>query len=329
MTIVKCITSDSKIWQRDAFILELAHAATANGQVVIDMIAEGPCCESLGLNEIINILVDKFLYKREQFSIVRTGNLISSSQLKESKINYVENFVSNLDQVPVKVATSSLKKRFGMFIGRSNWIRLGLASFLWNNYQHQCHMTFHYNKQSDFHLANFGLEQFVRRYPDQLQNVAKFLDTVPITFDRIPQYPITVGIKDSSLMPMALLYQDIFCEIVCETFFSGKTFFMTEKILRPMFFKRPFVIQGPKYFLKNLQMLGFKTFSQWWDEGYDQDHHDSRYETITNNIHWIGSQSSDTISSWYDQMQPILEHNYQTLMSLTTKKILTTEFYHD
>jgi hypothetical protein len=167
-------------------------------------------------------------------------------------------------------------------------------------------ITFHYNNELDFHRANFGLEQFVQRYYDEKNKVVNFLQVLPLTYDPVSSYPITAGrVTDTDLLySLAPLYKDLFCEIVCQTFFSGKTFHLTEKIIRPILYKRPFIIQGPKHFIKNLKLLGFKTFDQWWDEGYDQDHHDSRYETVTNNIEWIASQTPATIAEWFKEMQP-------------------------
>ena len=89
------------------------------------------------------------------------------------------------------------------------------------------------------------------------------------------------------------------------------------------------MIQGPKYFLKNLKKLGFKTFNKWWCEGYDLDESDARYDTLKHGIDWIASQSNDTIEQWYLEMQNTLEHNYDVLCNLTNSEILDTEFYYE
>jgi hypothetical protein len=329
-TRVKLISSDSVIWNKDMFLFELMQAAT-NGNVIIDLNQEGPCCESLGVNALIDLLVRKYGFNYSQFSLENIGNQLCSSKLKESKTNFVGDWVLQFKDRSKLCSDTSLQKRFGIFIGRSNWIRLGLASYLWQHHRDETLITFHYNNKLDFHKANFGLEEFVQRYYDEKTNVMKFLEFLPITADPITTYPIIAGnFNNTSLTEsMVTLYKDLFCEIACETYFSGKTFHLTEKTLRPMLYKKPFIIQGPKYFIKNLKLLGFKTFDQWWDEGYDQDHHDSRYETVTNNIEWIASQTPATIANWYKEMQPILEHNYNTALNLTNNQILTTKFYYE
>lgn len=329
-TRVKINCSDSVIWNKEQTIIELSQAAN-KGPVVIDLRTEGPCCEYLGLNQLIDLLVNQYGFDLEQFSLMNTGNQLCSSRLKESKTILLGNFVQQFDNFSHFVNDSTLQKRFGLFIGRSNWIRLGIASYLWSEHRDLSRITFHYNNELDFHKSNFGLEQFVQRYYHEKTRVVEFLNCLPLCFDTITQYPITaLDLSSTDLMcSLAPAYRDIFCEIVCESYFSGKTFHLTEKTLRPMLYKRPFVIQGPKHFLKNLKLLGFKTFDQWWDEGYDQDHHDSRYEAITNNIKWIAGQSPMTIAKWYKEMQSTLEHNFITALALTNQKILTTNFYYD
>jgi hypothetical protein len=89
------------------------------------------------------------------------------------------------------------------------------------------------------------------------------------------------------------------------------------------------MIQGPKYFLKNLRKLGFRTFGKWWCEGYDLDESDARYYTLKQGIDWVASQSDDTIAQWYNEMQETLNHNYDILCNLTNNEILDTEFYYE
>ena len=79
----------------------------------------------------------------------------------------------------------------------------------------------------------------------------------------------------------------------------------------------PFIIQGPVNFLKNLRKLGFKTFSNWWDESYDEDGGLIGIETILRNINNLSNMSTIQLKSMYDDMKPVLEHNYNVLIELT------------
>ena len=126
-------------------------------------------------------------------------------------------------------------------------------------------------------------------------------------------YPI---LWDQGAFDLEKYYQDIFCEIVCETYFTGRTFFLTEKTLRCIINGRPFMVQGPKWFLHNLKRLGFKTFSNWWDEGYDEDPVDHRLVEIKKVIKDLSTQTPGQLNNMYKSMQAILEHNYQLCLNL-------------
>lgn len=322
MNRVKVVTRDGHIWNVAETYLDIVNASYL-GPVEIDLLSEGPCCDSAGIDKMLDQIIEKFGFDKDNYCII-TANQLSSSRYKEKRISWVELGKAKKLAYQIENQPSTLKKRFAMFIGRSNWQRLGLAAHLWKYHRDLSTITFHFDPKSDFHLSNFGLEELTGRHAEAWQDVYEFVQELPIKTDKV-SYPIlwTENAFD-------LDYKDIFVEIVCETFFSGKTFFVTEKTLRPIINRRPFIVQGPKGYLKNLQRLGFKTFDQWWDEGYDNDHSDARYNTLKDHIdNWLAVQSLDTIATWYKEMQPILDHNVQVLKNLNEQKILQTRFHHE
>lgn len=315
MNTVLCETSDSKIWNIERFVADLVQASQT-GPVIVDMNSEGPCLATLGLEQIISslssITVDHIL----------TSNQISSSPYKEVRSPFVELEIVQKKLKEFQPQLSSLHHRFGIFIGRSNWIRLGLASFLHEYHKQQTWFLYHYDNVSDYHLANFGLETLLQKQWSMRHAVFDFVEQLPIRSDKI-SYPI---LFNTGALDLHDPYASIFCEVVCETYFSGKTFMMTEKIMRPILQRRPFVIQGPKHYIDNLKLLGFQTFDNWWDESYNTDDPDGQFEGMCWTLNHIGQQSDQTIRTWYQEMQPVLEHNAQVLMSLTSKQILQTVF---
>jgi hypothetical protein len=59
-------------------------------------------------------------------------------------------------------------------------------------------------------------------------------------------------------------------EIVLETLFDDDRLHLTEKILRPIACKQPFILAATYRSLEYLKEYGFKTFSTLWDESYDK-----------------------------------------------------------
>lgn len=64
-------------------------------------------------------------------------------------------------------------------------------------------------------------------------------------------------------------YKNYAVDIVVETNFDYPHIFLTEKTLRPLLTKTPFVMFGPTGTLSYLKNLGFETFGDIWNEDYD------------------------------------------------------------
>ena len=320
MTEVKVKTSDKKIWDSDQVLADLIKASLT-GPVRIKLLTEGPCCNTSGLDSLLNLIIDKFGFSPELYTI-ETSNQVGSSQFREKRTPFTElQFVQQKAKNIVKLP-STLEKKFGLFIGRSNWIRLSLASYIDHYYHNMSIITYHYDPQSDYHMANFGLEELLNKSWNDSDLILNFLKKLPLT-EKLFEYPIC---WNAGALELDEYYQKLFCDVVCETYYSGNVFFMTEKIMRAIANRRPFLIQGPRFFLKNLKLLGFQTFDRWWDEGYDEDPWDFKHLALRQNIDFIAKQSQSTIQQWYDEMLPILDHNYNTFLELTANKILKTEF---
>jgi len=63
--------------------------------------------------------------------------------------------------------------------------------------------------------------------------------------------------------------RDSYISLVSETDISSHYTFLTEKTFKRFAWKHPFLIWGNPHSLKSLQRLGYKTFGDWFDEGYD------------------------------------------------------------
>lgn len=321
MNKVKIETSDKKIWNVEQVVSDLVEASL-KGPVIINLLTEGPCCKTSGIDDLLNLIINKFGFDPNLYTI-ETSNQVSSSQFKEKRTPFTElEFVQQKAKNIINYH-STLEKKFGLFIGRSNWIRLSLASYINYYYDNMSIMTYHYNPQLDYHIANFGLEELLNKSWNDSDLILGFLKKLPLK-EQTLEYPIS---WDSQALELDNYYQKLFCDIVCETYYSGNVFFMTEKTMRAIINRRPFLVQGPKFFLKNLKRLGFKTFDHWWDEGYDEDPWDFKHLALRQNIDFIAQQSQSTIQQWYNEMTPILDYNYNVFLELTTKKILETEFY--
>ena len=63
-----------------------------------------------------------------------------------------------------------------------------------------------------------------------------------------------------------------YIHIVAETFqdYDPNRLFFSEKMFKPMRYMQPFILLGEPYSLAKLKDLGYKTFSDYWDDSYDE-----------------------------------------------------------
>jgi hypothetical protein len=107
------------------------------------------------------------------------------------------------------------------------------------------------------------------------------------------------------------IYKHTRFTIACESVCTGSVFFMAEKISKPMFAKRPFVVFGIKGFLATLHKLGYHTFHPVIDESYDNIENDlARWQAAFDQV--IKLHHAD-YTHIYHELRPVLEHNHRWL----------------
>ena len=109
-------------------------------------------------------------------------------------------------------------------------------------------------------------------------------------------------------------YLDSYFSIVTETGFPEPYSGATEKIFRPILHFHPFIVYGSQGTLSMLRDLGFKTFSPYIDESYDNERTTfRRMQKITKEVKRICSMSQGEMHKWYYEMQDILIHNRELI----------------
>ncbi len=318
-------TSDNRIWNKSLIYSQITESVVLGEKFALDFLQEGPDIQSLGLYAFLDHLANKFNYSLKNITVF-TANILE--QHKEISIVYHPpiHLVKNAKDYIANTVKKNKLKHFGIFINRGNVHRLHLTSYLHKFFKEQSLINYHFHLNDDLHLSNIGLEEIVKRYntkdvsmeSDFLQHCPiKASNTDSIVIDKSlllnPAQQLLVNDKESFVQ----LYQDFFVEIVCETYHTGQTFFPTEKIFRPILLKTPFIVQGPRFFLKNMEKLGFKTFSKWWNEAYSEDPDISQIIEIKRVINFLSKQNSDQLYQMYLDMQDTIEHNYSCALNLT------------
>jgi len=117
-------------------------------------------------------------------------------------------------------------------------------------------------------------------------------------------------------------YTNSLVSIVTETNFATEALTLTEKSFKPSKEKHPFIIVGVNGALKSMREFGFQTFSEFWDESYDEEENQMmRLHKIIEVCKEIGNWDKEKILDFKKKVKPILEHNYITVQADTAKVV--------
>ncbi len=111
--------------------------------------------------------------------------------------------------------------------------------------------------------------------------------------------------------PLDERYQHTFLSIQAESRFAQPTGNWSEKVIQAIQHRTPFIIVAPPFTLQCMKEAGYRTFDKWWDESYDTEtNHLKRFKKIVEIIDWVETKSYEELFEIYQEMFPVLEHNF-------------------
>jgi hypothetical protein len=146
--------------------------------------------------------------------------------------------------------------------------------------------------------------------PEYIDEIGK---TLPLMLDDPDTVPVA-----SLFGSIDTYYQSSLISVVTETNFEVSDIFNTEKIFKPMIHRHPFILVGPYKTLEKLRELGYKTFNEFWDEGYDniEDPNERMLKIV---------ELCKSINNWSDQEKK--KFFYKSMIITTHNHKLITEIY--
>jgi hypothetical protein len=294
-------------------------AKNQDQHVILNTNYEGGCLESLGLYK----LLDCFRFK--SVTIV-TGNIVEHHPDYQIRVHHSSfRFFYVPDTVDYsQYHTWNQEKVFGALYNRATWNRIGLASHLYANHLDKSAINFRANPHDNIDRQLFEMETLFNYDITSAKNFLANIDQFPVRYTRASSTGYETGV--STMRHTDLLaesYKDFLIDIVSETFVQGRNFFPTEKTVRPMLLKKPFIIMGPRCNLIHLRQMGFRTFNEFWNEDYDGYDATDKYLRILKVIDTIAAKSTAQLEQMYVDMQPILTHNYNLLLEKKFSKDIT------
>lgn len=199
-------------------------------------------------------------------------------------------------------------KKFGHFVGRVSPDRVAMHIKLSKYQDDMWYSLWHgYDFDDKFFARLKGLDE------DTIQKCKDIVEQLPQvnTFEEPEKNDFYDWPKQ--VEPLHRYYKNMFVDIVSET--DLDTCFTTEKTLRPIIFKTPFLLMAGKGTLQKLKDIGFKTFDHWWSEDYDNYAHFERMEKILDIVEWISVQYN--VNKFKEEMTSILEYNHNHYVNQT------------
>jgi hypothetical protein len=241
------------------------------------------------------------------------------------------------------VPTSNFQNRFICMNWRWAPHRHLIAAFMT---KFDCKLSWYFRSAFDNIAKSFwyDLYQWSEKYPDLytlfLDGLKNLNEKAPYNLDLDIIEPVTITHpyhrqalpnntiinveKEKTQKSIEDIYSQVFCDIVTETRFAQPTANYSEKVYNPMFYRKPFILLAPPKTLQYLRENGFKTFSDFWDESYDDIlDHEQRFVTIVRLIQQLNDTPLPELQIMYDNMTSILEHNFE-LVNKKTIPVKTT-----
>ncbi len=156
------------------------------------------------------------------------------------------------------------------------------------------------------------LETAVRESTDIMNMAPLYLDTTELHTNRAELENTT-----------DFYYQNSYFSLVSETTFYHRkklesSRFITEKTFKCIAMKHPFLLVTIPKSLEVLKFLGYKTFSPWINESYDDEMDDNkRILMILDEVERLCNLTDDELKTFIIEANKICEHNYKLLKNQT------------
>jgi hypothetical protein len=232
----------------------------------------------------------------------------------------VEHRKLNRDVLPKNIDYTKIEKTFLCLNRVHRWHRINLF-LLWN--ANGLMQDSYYTMNDKSNLPKDG------NYDDTIwKNVVdnKLVEKLKLSKEYIDEIHKTLPLKIDEFVEaseMAGLYSEVdpyyqtsLISVVTETNFENNDIFNTEKIFKPMVHRHPFILVGPYKTLDHLKNMGYKTFSNFWDESYDDiEDPTERLLKIVELCKDIQSWDNTKKKHFFYKSMIITNHNYDLISS--------------
>lgn len=260
-------------------------------------------------------------------------NKVIYKLIKEIRPNYDLSNICYADE-KLNISNSNESLKYLNFVHQCNSIRPQKIEhniekdkiFLTLNRRHKIHRTMLVGRLIEENLID---KSFVSFYPncegsnfieglmksnylsnERKQKYAQWLNKDFILDQSLDSINANIHLGESA--KLLELHKRSLISVICETKFDENEISVTEKTYKAIAYKHPFIIIGPKSFLRYVCELGYKTFHPYIDESYDSiEDPVARFEAIITELKRISKLSKLELSQLHRELALITDYNYR------------------
>lgn len=188
-------------------------------------------------------------------------------------------------------------------------------------------ISYDLNKMIVFNEVEQYIRAYLSKYYDSEELVKiynEILNTHPVSTLDFDDLENVWGFNFETKEP----YLNSYIHITAETNFYEVGGYFSEKTWKPVAHLQPFIFMGPVNGLKHIKQFGFKTFSPFIDESYDEEENPTiRFKMIMDEIKRLSDLPIEQIHEWYHSiMKDTLLYNQQLFLSYADGSIMREVF---
>lgn len=294
--------------------------ANGSGDIELDFFCEGGSLEALGITAVLLDYCARHQISPDKIIIANWPNSVENIPFHRKYTPLISHFFWLSERYWSDIIPSTHEYRFGYFVGRRTPSRATLLYELYHQYPREFLLSA-MGQRSPLPWDTVPQGNYVEKLdqwiaPGDQGQFAHWWRNCPVpSIDGRfinDQYDPNFNTNQSLISH----YNRFDIELVAETFTLGNTFFPTEKTIRPLMAAKPMLVYGPKFYLKRLQDLGFKTYRDFWDESYDQVEGPARWQLMRTVIADFMSQETVAQIEMVAAAHEIAVYNRQHLQTL-------------
>lgn len=171
---------------------------------------------------------------------------------------------------------------------------------------------------ADHQIHNLTMDEINFEYIKE--GFAQIKDQLPLQID---DTNLDVNLFQANSLPINFYQKSCFSLVssTCGLKHQEKSVGFTEKEVRPILARHPFIIYNLPGALTHLRSMGYLTFEPWFDESYDLETNDrKRLEKIIKEVARLSAISFEDWEVMLDEMRPVLEHNYNRMVNYNNEQ---------